>query len=152
MEELFVRLSTSTRRPLALPSLLLPANPGPPLPLAKLSVMRVGAATLTFGPSELPSLRKLAFPGSRLTVPAGTAAPLGLTDFGVTDGFLLGALDGPWLPPTITALCASNVGLLRLPGVVNHLPNLRRQGLREPGGWPAHLCAGNSTALAVCSP
>jgi hypothetical protein len=114
--------------------------------------MGVGAATLAFGPRELPSLRKLAFPGSSLTVPAGTAAPSGLTDFGVTDALVLGAMDGPWLPTSTTTLYVSNARLQRLPGVVSHLTNLRRQDLHAAGGWPAHVCGGSSSALALCLP
>ena len=133
VEELCLSIPNTAHVPslaATLPSLLLPANSDSPLPLTKLSIAWEGGATLAFGPAGLPALRKLGFTGTRLGVPAGTAAPSGLTDFGATDGTLSGALDGPWLPPTTTALYASNAGLLRLPGVVNHLPNLRRQGSR----------------------
>jgi len=36
-----------------------------------------------------------------------------------------GALDTPWLPPSLTLLNLGNAGLLELPGVVAHLPALQ---------------------------
>lgn len=49
-----------------------------------------------------------------------------LTDFGLIDGLLVGDLDSPWLPPSVTMLALAAVGLTRLPGVLAHLPRLQR--------------------------
>lgn len=49
-----------------------------------------------------------------------------LTDFGLIDGLLVGELDLPWLPPSVTMLALAAVGLTRLPGVLAYLPRLQR--------------------------
>ncbi len=53
------------------------------------------------------------------------ALPAQLADFELCDGSL--AVErGPWLPPSLTALCLSGARLRGLPDVLAHLPRLRR--------------------------
>lgn len=67
-----------------------------------------------------------------------------LREFEFADGTLAGDLSAakrPWLPPSLTALALSNAGLRELPGVLRHLPRLRRCGPR---------CAARVAARAAC--
>lgn len=45
---------------------------------------------------------------------------------GLIDGNLRGSIDLPWLPPSLTMLVLAAVQLRGLPGVLDHLPRLRR--------------------------
>lgn len=114
----------------------------PPLPLARLTIGWAGP--VDFSPSslqKLPALRSLAFYGSRLRVigpllGAGAqqggqggqlAPPPLLTNFTVNGGQLLGASQGPWLPPSLTSLKLDECQLEGLPGrLLAGLPHLRR--------------------------
>ncbi|KAL4443597.1 hypothetical protein ABPG75_011334 [Micractinium tetrahymenae] len=104
-----------------------------PLPLAKLSIQWHGSAMLGWGAGAmglpLRNLRKLAFPGGTRLWVSGSSSIAddlpSLTDFGLIDGLLVGELDTPWLPPSVTMLALAAVGLTRLPGVLAHLPRLQ---------------------------
>ena len=114
----------------------------PPLPLARLTIGWAGP--VDFSPNslqKLPALRSLAFYGSQLRVtgpllgagaeqsgPGGQLAPPSLlTNFTVDGGQLLGALQGPWLPPSVTSLKLDGCQLEGLPGrLLAGLPHLRR--------------------------
>lgn len=107
---------------------------GQPLPLAKLSIEWPEAVLLRadFTPPNAPRLHhlhKLAFPTvGRLEVAACLPPDLALTDFSLQDGTLWsdrGTLAAAWLPPTVTALHLSSVGLRALPQVLTQLPHLR---------------------------
>lgn len=104
-----------------------------PLPLAKLSFDWDGGLDLECTVEQLDrlqSLRKVAIFGAHFDVvvrmPPFSTLP-SLTDFSLIGGHLEdeSVLDGPWLPPTLTALCLSEDRLERLPGVLRHLPALR---------------------------
>lgn len=126
--------------PVPLPHMLLPVLRCEALPLLRLLSIDWGsAATFTIygaaGGPALPALASLEFyGGTHLMVPptesqaAATAALPRLEAFGLFDSLLSGSFHSPWLPPTLTKLCLSNCGLEGLPGVLAHLPRLRRQG------------------------
>lgn len=125
--------------PRCLPGLILPQAPdSAPLPLARLSVCWSGFAIFELlYPSQLASLTRLHFLQGT-TLGAGAVSREGvhgmhslpaLKEFALTDGSLAGspeALGKPWLPPTLTSLILGNAGVRELPGVLRHLPKLRR--------------------------
>lgn len=136
---------------------------GQPLPLAKLSIEWPEAVLLRadFTPPNAPRLqhlRKLAFPTvGRLEVAACLPPDLALTDFSLQDGTLWsdrGTLAAAWLPPTVTALHLSSVGLRALPQVLTQLPHLRRQAAADRHTCCAEPCGAVRTDVvlhvAVC--
>ncbi|KAL4440373.1 hypothetical protein ABPG75_003374 [Micractinium tetrahymenae] len=122
--------------PVRLPALLLVppggafGGGGVALPaLRQLSIQWPGAAVLCFASAPpLPALRRLSLPdGTDLSVPAATLLgplPAQLAQFELCDGSL-SVERGPWLPPSLSALCLAGARLRCLPDVLTHLPQLR---------------------------
>lgn len=140
-----------------------PGHDGPPLPLTRLAIGCPAEVSFLDYAGRLDNLTRLelsqcSFEADRTQAVAVLKPPLfllpRLLEFELTDGTLLGDLSAgkrPWLPPSLTSLALCNAGLRELPGVLRHLPLLRRCAAARALLCGCPLCCAAAAAGAAAA-